>query len=96
MWNRTTVDKSDTMFAPIHLEKIKNGKTKIADWMLFHSSPKIEYSKDDKKGVKDNITDIKANANRGNNMTIEQLTKNDKRNIENWRTLWHSMPTCEH
>lgn len=51
--------------------------------MLFHSSPKIEYSKDDKKGVKDNITDIKANANRGNNMTIEQLTKNDKRNIEN-------------
>jgi hypothetical protein len=29
-------------------------------------------------------------------MTIEQLTKNDKRNIEKWRTLWHSMPTCEH
>jgi hypothetical protein len=46
---------------------------------LFYSSPKIEYSKDDKKG---NITDIKANANGGNNMSIEQLTKNDKRNIE--------------
>jgi hypothetical protein len=49
---------------------------------LFHSSPKIEYSRDDKEGVKDNITDIKANANGGKNMSIEQLTKNDKRNIE--------------
>jgi hypothetical protein len=49
---------------------------------LFHSSPRIEHSKDDKKGVKDNITDIKANANGGNNMSIEQLTKIEKRNFE--------------
>jgi hypothetical protein len=49
---------------------------------LFHSSPKIENSKDDKKGIEDNIMDVKANANGGNNMSIEQLTKNDKRNIE--------------
>jgi hypothetical protein len=61
--------------------------------MLFHSSPKIEYSKDDKKGVKDNITDIKANANRGNNMTIEQLTKMTRETLKNEE---HYGTQCQH
>jgi hypothetical protein len=57
-------------------------KLKLLIECCFTQVQKLSIVRMTKKGVKDNITDIKANANRGNKMTIEELTKNDKRNIE--------------